>query len=309
MRLLVTGAAGFIGSHLVERLLAEGHEVVGLDSFVPYYPRALKEENLERARGRPAFRFVETDLRSDDLGPALEGVDAILNLAAMAGLARSWTDFDSYVGCNVVGLQRLLEAALARGITRFVHASTSSVYGLEAVGNEDRPTRPVSPYGVTKLAGEHLIEAFRLERGLEPVVLRYFSIYGPRQRPDMAYRIFTEAMLDGLPIIVYGDGRQSRSNTYVDDCVAGTIAALASGRCGTYNIGGGQELTLEDAIDIIAAEVGVTPRIERRPRRPGDQRRTMADVGRAAADFDYRPTVDPRAGLREQVRWTVARRG
>lgn len=308
MRLLVTGAAGFIGSHLAERLLDLGHEVVGLDSFVPYYPRHLKEENLAGLLHRPGFRFLEIDLRTDDLAPALGEVDAVLNLAAMAGLARSWSDFQSYVGCNIAGLQRLLDAALAAGVSRLVHASTSSVYGLDAVGDETRPTHPVSPYGVTKLAAEHLIEAYRVERGLAPIVLRYFSIYGPRQRPDMAYRIFIEAMLEDRPIVVYDDGEQSRSNTYVDDCVAGTVAALGSGLCGTYNIGGGKEITLNEAIAVIADEIGTIPRIEHRPRRPGDQRRTSADVSRAARDLGYRPAVDPDRGLRAQVRWSIGRR-
>jgi nucleoside-diphosphate-sugar epimerase len=307
MRVLITGVAGFVGSHLAERLLNEGHEIVALDCFTDYYPRPVKERNLAGLLRSPRFRFHELDLRVDALDAALEGVDVVVNQAAMAGLMRSWTDFDSYVSCNLTGLQRLIEAA--RDVRRFVHISTSSVYGTDAVGDEDTPTRPISPYGVTKLAAEKLLLAQVAVHGFPATILRYFSIYGPRQRPDMAYHVFTEALMDGRPITVYGDGLQSRSNTYITDAVAGTIAAIDGARIGeVYNIGGGQELGLLEAIGIIAEELGAQPTIRHEPARPGDQRRTWADTARAREAFGYRPRIPPRQGLAEQVRWQAGLR-
>ena len=232
MRIVVTGAAGFIGSHLAERLLADGHEVVGLDAFIPYYPRVIKESNLTKARTHGRYVFFERDLRSDPLAAILEGADAVIHEAAMPGLPASWTSFDQYMTCNLQATQRLLEACRAARVGRLVMASTSSVYGLDATGNESDLPRPVSPYGVTKLAAENLGQAYALSFGLDVVVCRYFSIFGPRQRPDMAYHIFGRALLEGRPIKVFGDGRQSRGNTYVGDCVDGTVRALrgTSGR-------------------------------------------------------------------------------
>jgi UDP-glucuronate 4-epimerase len=309
LQVLVTGAAGFIGSHLCETLLADGHRVVGVDAFVDYYARERKERNLAGLRGCPGFTFHEADLRAAALEPLLEGVDVVVNEAGMPGLARSWTDTEAYLSCNVLAVQRLSEAAVRVGLPRLVHVSTSSVYGTEAVGDEATPTRPISPYGVTKLAAEHLLMAYHDEFGLPALVLRYFSIYGPRQRPEMAYALFTEKLLDGRAITVYGDGRQSRSNTYVSDCVAGTVAALERGEPGeVYNIGGGQELALIDAIGIIAGEVGVEPQLSYEPPRRGDQRRTAADVSKARRVLGYEPLVRPEEGLRRQVAWHVGER-
>jgi nucleoside-diphosphate-sugar epimerase len=306
MRVLVTGAAGFIGSHLSEALIAGGHDVVGLDAFIPYYPRPLKERNLAGLRGAPGFTFHEVDLRTAPIEPLIDGVDAVVHLAAMPGLVRSWTDFDLYLTCNVAATSRLLDACRARDVPRFIHISTSSVYGLDAIGDEDMPTTPVSPYGVTKLAAEHLVMAYVQNFGFPAAILRYFSIYGPRQRPDMAYQIFTEALSEGRPITVFGDGEQSRSSTFVTDAVAGTIAAISGASVGgIYNIAGGRRITLNQAIATIADELGVTPAIERGPARGGDQRHTEADTTRARDTFGYRATVDPEDGLREQVRWFV----
>lgn len=304
MRVLVTGSAGFIGSHLCEALIEAGNQVVGIDAFIPYYPRTSKEDNLAGLCRTDGFTFHEADLRTAPLEPFLDGIDAVLHLAAMPGLVRSWADFDLYLTCNVAATSRLLDACRTAGVGRFIYVSTSSVYGLDAVGDEDMPTIPISPYGVTKLAAEHLVMAYVRTFGFPAAILRYFSIYGPRQRPDMAYRIFTEALSEGRPIAVFGDGSQSRSSTFVSDAVAGTIAAIDGARIGgIYNIGGGRRITLNEAIATIADELGVTPVIEYGPTRDGDQRATEADTTRARATFGYQPRVDPEDGLRAQVQW------
>lgn len=310
MRVLVTGAAGFIGSHLCEALLAEGHGVIGLDAFVGFYPRAVKERNIAAFRGHPDFRFAELDLRRDGLSAAVADADAVVHAAAQAGLRQSWSDFESYLGCNVTGTQRLLEACRGLPIRRFLQVSTSSVYGEDAVGDEEMPLRPVSPYGITKLAAEHLAIAYAREFSLPVAVLRYFSIYGPRQRPDMAYSIFIERLLEGAPVTVFGDGEQSRSNTYIDDCVRGTLQALEGARTGEeYNIGGGETITVNAAITLIAAELGRTPKIQHEPAPPGDQRHTRADTAKAKRAFGYAPAVTPAEGLRRQIAWQRALRG
>ena len=226
-RCLVTGAAGFIGSHLSEALLAKGHDVVGMDAFIPYYPRPLKETNLRGLIEHPRFKFHELDLRTAELAPVLEGCDVVFNEAAMAGLMKSWSEFELYVSCNIIATKRLLEAARDAGTAQFIHVSTSSVYGKEAVGApEDKPLTPFSPYGVTKVGAENLCRAFEANFGVPVTILRYFSVYGPRQRPDMAYNILIRALLDGRPFTMYGDGEQSRSNTFVADCVNATLLAF-----------------------------------------------------------------------------------
>jgi nucleoside-diphosphate-sugar epimerase len=309
VRIVVTGAAGFIGSTLAEALVGAGHEVIGLDAFIDYYPRPMKEANLAGLRDAPGFRFGELDLRTEELDGWLDGADAIVHEAAMAGLMRSWTDLELYASCNILATNRLIEAAQRAGVRRFVLASTSSVYGLEAVGDEDHPLEPSSPYGITKLAAEKLVLAHAATSGFPCTIIRYFSIYGPRQRPDMAYHRFIEAMLDGQPITVFGDGEQTRSNTYIDDAVRGTIQALERGATGgIYNIGGGRTISLNEAIGLIAAHLGIEPVIDRQPARPGDQRHTSADIGRARAALGYAPTVEPSDGLARQVAWHVARR-
>lgn len=306
MQVLVTGAAGFIGSHVCERLIDDGHDVVGLDAFIPYYPRPIKESNLTRLRDEPRFRFVEADLRDGDLHGLVENCEAVIHLAAMAGPA-SWDQFDLYVSCNITGTQRLLEAIRSMGDLerrRFIQVSTSSVYGVDARGNEDAPLHPASPYGITKLAAEQLAFAYHRAFGLPVLALRYFSIYGPRQRPDMAYHIFIQSLLHGEPITIFGDGEQSRGNTFIDDCVTGTVLALTRGRAGeAYNLGGGIPITLNEAISLIEDAVGATARRRYTTARTGDQRHTLADITKARADLGYEPSIAPADGLRSQVEW------
>ncbi len=307
MRVLVTGAAGFIGSHLCESLLRAGHDTVGVDVFTDYYPRKLKEANLEDAKRHPGFRFHELDLRAADLAAALEGVEVVIHAAARPGLDGGWAAFGDYVGCNLMATERLLAASLVASVSRFVLVSTSSVYGSDARGDEQRPTAPISAYGVTKLAAEHLAAAFGRATGLPVVTLRYFSIYGPRQRPDMAFHRFIEQMRQGRPITVYGNGEQSRSNTFIDDCVRGTVLAIERGVPGEiYNIGGGEIVTLRSAITILGEELAIEPVLRHEPDRPGDQRHTAADIGKARATLGFEPIVPVVEGLRRQVRWHLA---
>jgi len=304
MKCLVTGAAGFIGSHLCERLLKDGHTVVGLDGFIPYYPRPRKEANLATARSHRLFQHHELDLRSAPPTSLLDGVEAVFHLAAMPGLTKSWSDFDLYESCNVTATQRLLEAARNRpGLKRFIYASTSSVYGRFSSGDESMPTRPISPYGVTKLAAENLCRVFAEEHGLPLVVLRYFSVYGPRQRPDMGYYRFVQALLSGEPVVVYGDGLQVRGNTYISDCIDATVKATQALPGETYNIGGGQVATVWDILHKLENITGRKAAVRKEPARPGDQRYTCADTGKLTRHLGWQPLVELDEGLARQVEW------
>jgi UDP-glucose 4-epimerase len=304
MKVMVTGVAGFIGSHLAEALVAAGDEVVGLDCFTDYYARSQKEANLVGLLADPAFTFVEADLRTAELEPLLDGCDAVVNEAAMPGLLLGWEGFDTYLSCNVTVAERLGTACLRAGVGHLVHASTSSVYGSDATGPEDTPLLPVSPYGATKLGAELVLDTMHRAEGLPVTILRYFSVYGPRQRPDMAYRALGERMLRGEPLRILGDGQQSRTNTYVSDCVAATMAAIRQPQPGErFNIGGGQELTLLEAVDILAKVLDVEPTLVFEPPRHGDQRRTVADYAKAKATFGWAPTVDPIDGLQREAAW------
>lgn len=303
---VVTGAAGFIGSHLVDRLLADGHRVVGIDCFTDYYPRDVKERNLQAALRHPGFSLVEADLRDNrvDLAGIIESAGVVFHLAAMGGLLRSWSGFESYLSCNVLATQRLLEAARAAGTPHLIHASTSSVYGADSSGDETRPTRPISPYGVTKLAAENLVSAYTLNFGLPATILRYYSIYGPRQRPDMGYHIFIDRILAGDPITIFGDGRQSRGNTFVDDCVAGTVAAMAHGPTGeAFNIGGGEVISALDAVHLLERITGCAAQLRFADPRPGEQSQAHADVAKAGRVLGWAPRTGIEAGLRAQVAW------
>jgi nucleoside-diphosphate-sugar epimerase len=305
MECVVTGAGGFIGSHLCEELLRLGHEVTGVDAFIPYYPRTIKERNLTVALSHPHFRFHELDLRQDPLDDVIARAEVVFHVAAMAGLVKSWTDFDGYWTCNVRGTQRLLEAARdrSRPPRRFIYVSTSSVYGKFSTGDETLPTRPISPYGVTKLAGEHLCRAYSEASGLPIVTLRYFSVYGPRQRPDMGYHRFIKALLEREPIVVYGDGQQVRGNTFVSDCVAATLAAVEGPPGEVYNIGGGETATVWEIIRKLEAIAGYPATILQEDGRPGDQRHTFADTAKLRSHFGWAPRVNLDEGLARQWEW------
>jgi nucleoside-diphosphate-sugar epimerase len=305
MHYLVTGGAGFIGSHLCERLLQSGHQVTGLDSFIPYYPQAAKERNLAEALRHPNFRFQRADLRHDPLDELVVDKDVIFHLAAMPGLVRSWTDFEGYWTCNVQATQRLLEAVQrsAKGLHRFIYVSTSSVYGRYSSGDESLPTKPISPYGVTKLAGEHLCRAYADAYSLPIVVLRYFSVYGPRQRPDMGYYRFIAALLRDQPIEVYGDGQQVRGNTYVTDCVAATLAAVEAHPGELYNIGGGETATVWEIIRKLERLSGRQAKVRQKPPRAGDQRHTFADTTKLRHHFGWEPHTNLDGGLAMQWDW------
>ena len=305
MRCVVTGAAGFIASHLAEHLLRQGHEVTGIDAFIPYYDPEIKRRNLAGIERQPKSRFVQLNLRTDALDPVLDGADVIFHIAAMPGLTASWTDFDLYQSCNVTATQRLLEAVRrsAPRLRRLVYASTSSVYGRYASGDESLPTKPVSPYGVTKLAGEHLCRAYADAFGLPVVALRYFSVYGPRQRPDMGYHKFMRALLDGRPVTVYGDGQQVRGNTYVDDCVAATVAAVGAHPGELYNVGGGETATVWEILQRIEAIAGRRFEVRRESARPGDQRYTFADTTKLRTHFGWEPRTSLDEGLARQWEW------
>ncbi len=307
-RCVVTGAAGFIGSHVVDRLLADGHEVVGVDCFTDYYPRPIKERNLKRALANPRFRLAEADLRDAELAPILEGADILIHEAAMGGLRRSWTEFETYLSCNVLATQRLLDAARSVGVGNMVHVSTSSVYGRESSGDETRPTRPDSPYGVTKLAAENLVLAYHRNFDLPVTVLRYFSIFGPRQRPDMGYTIFIERILRGEEITIDGDGTQTRGNTYIDDCVEATVRVAYAGPTGeVFNIGGGEVVSALDVVRMIERITGREARLRFGPPRAGEQAHALADTSKARARFDWEPSSSVEAGLRAQVAWIQER--
>lgn len=308
MRCVVTGAAGFIGSHLCAALLAAGHQVAGVDTFVPYYPRAVKERNLTHLRRQSHFAFHELDLRADDLDPltsVLEGAEAVFHLAAMGGLLASWTAFDGYLTCNVQATQRLLEAVRrAGGVRRLVHASTSSVYGDYVTGPETTTPCPVSPYGITKLAAEHLVQTYDRQFDVPATVLRLFSVYGPHQRPDMGYYQFIDRLLTDRLITVYGDGTQRRGNTYVGDIVrAFLLADERFERGAVYNVGGAEEVSANEVLALLEELTGRRARVEYGPHRPGEQRRALADTTLARERLGFTPGTPLREGLRAQVEW------
>jgi UDP-glucose 4-epimerase len=308
MTCLVTGVAGFVGSHLAERLLREGHDVIGIDCFVPYYPRWMKEKNVAGLVDHPRFRFLEADLLQTDLPGLLgQGIEYVFHQAAQAGVRASWgEEFAEYTTLNVLATQRLLEAAKAHPLQKFVYASSSSIYGDVTVlpMREDALPRPMSPYGVSKLAAEHLCYLYCKNFGVPTIALRYFTVYGPRQRPDMAFHRFLRFLSEGRAIPVYGDGGQTRDFTYVDDIVEANLLARDAAVVGeVFNIGGGTTIALNDAIAVCAEVVGTRAILQVQPVEKGDVRQTLADVSRAQHCLGYRPRVRLAEGLAAEWRW------
>lgn len=312
MRTLVTGVAGFVGSTLAERLLADGHAVVGIDNFTPYYGRAIKEHNLATLRAQPGFTFMDGDLNALDLRATLDGVEVVFHQAAQAGVLASWGEtFQTYIDSNIRAMQRLLEAARDQpALQRFVYASSSSVYGntRDLPARETGMTAPVSPYGVTKLAGEHLCHLYATNFGVPTVSLRYFTVYGPRQRPDMAIHKFIRATLTDQPITVYGDGSQTRDFTYITDIVAANLAAatrdLAPGS--VYNTGGGSRISVAELIDLIQELAGNRTQLNHIAKQAGDAKHTAADLTAARRDLGFAPQVGHRDGISAEIAWMRA---
>ncbi len=308
MHALVTGAAGFIGSHLVEALLDRGDTVIGVDCFTDYYATDTKRRNLAVAERSAGFELVDADLLDLDLTDVLDGVDLVFHHAAQPGVRLSWADgFSTYVRHNVEATQRLLEAARSVEVQRCVYASSSSIYG-----NADRYPcvetdlpRPFSPYGVTKLAAEQLCVAYAENYGLSTTSLRYFTVYGPRQRPDMAFHRLIQASLSETPFPLYGDGSQERDFTYVADVVAANLAAAdADTRPGSvFNVAGGGSAKLREVIELVEQLTGRPVPIDRRGDQAGDVARTGGDIGRAEAHLGWTPVVETSVGLAAQVAW------
>jgi UDP-glucose 4-epimerase len=312
-RALVTGCAGFIGSHLTESLLADGVAVLGVDCFNDNYARREKLENLAHAQVWKQFEFVPIDLARGDLQQLVDEADVVFHLAAEPGVRSSWgARFDSYLRNNVLATQHLLEAAKSSPCARFVYASSSSVYGQAErfPTPEDLGPAPISPYGATKLTGEHLCGMYHVNHGVPTVILRFFTVYGPRQRPDMAFNIFCRAALDGGTVTVYGDGRQTRDFTYVSDVVDAVRAAAVARDVdgGVYNIGGGAQIGLVEAIGLIEEMAGAPLDVRHLEVQHGDVRDTGADTTRARQDLGFHPRAGLKAGLRAEFEWLAAAR-
>jgi UDP-glucuronate 4-epimerase len=312
MHALVTGCAGFIGSHLTDALLAQRVIVRGVDAFTPYYDPACKRANLAGSLAHDGFEFVEADLRTAELAPLLDGIDVVFHLAAQPGVRVSWSDgFPLYVEHNVLATQRLLEGVRERSLRRVVYASSSSVYGNAPryPTTEDDVPHPHSPYGVTKLAGEHLCGLYAENYGIPAVSLRYFTVYGPRQRPDMGFFRFLDAAVGRRPLPLFGDGEQIRDFTYVADVVAATMAAgeaeLPAGS--VFNVAGRSETTVNELIGLIGELVGYAVGVEYLPRQPGDVRQSGGATNRAHVALGWEPTVTLRDGIAAQLAWMRAR--
>ena len=316
MNVLITGVAGFIGSHLTERLISEGYHVIGVDGFTDYYPRQMKERNLANLRDHERFTLIEGDLLDVDLAALLQrelstglpaDIEFVFHFAAQPGVRASWGEnFEIYVRSNVLATQRLLEGAKETKLKKFVYASSSSIYGdaQSFPTPEDVTPDPISPYGVTKLAGEHLCQLYWRNYGLPMVCLRYFTVYGPRQRPDMAFHRFIRATLEEREIVVYGDGEQTRDFTHVDDAVEAAIRAVEAPVVGeVFNIGGGSPVAINEVISALEDILGRRARVRHIEPQRGDVRDTWAEIAKAARVLGYHPQVRLVDGLQEQVSW------
>jgi nucleoside-diphosphate-sugar epimerase len=307
MKAVVTGVAGFVGSTLAQRLVESGWTVRGIDCFLDYYPRAIKERNIAGLKNSPNFSMIEANLLQTDITSLLRGAEVVFHQAAQAGVRASWGEyFRTYTDNNVLATQRLLDGVRrSDSVKRVVYASSSSIYGdAESLPTQESTTpAPVSPYGVTKLAAEHLMRLYTTEFGIPTVSLRYFTVYGPRQRPDMAFHRFIKAGLKGETLTLYGDGLQSRDFTYIDDIVRANIAAVDHGHPGgVYNLGGGTQATVNEVLQIIEGIVGPL-KIKREERQAGDAKHTSAATEAARRDLNFTPTVSLRDGLLQEAEW------
>jgi len=306
MRCLVTGCAGFIGSHLSQKLVQSGFEVVGIDCFTDYYDRKIKEANVREVLDSDLFSLKREDLLNTDLGRLLEGVDYIFHHAAQPGVLASWGErFETYLNNNILATQKLLESAKEIDLKSFVFASSSSVYGdCELPMREDRFPTPISPYGVSKLACENLCHSYWRNFGVPVVSLRYFTVYGPRQRPDMAFHKFIKSILQGEEVTIYGDGKQTRDFTYIDDAVNSTILAVEKSCAGEIlNIGGGSYISVNGAVKLLEEIVEKKARIRYIEKRKGEMEATWADIGKARKMLGYNPRFNLREGLVNEIEW------
>jgi len=309
MRIIVTGAAGFIGSWLSEELLARGHEVTGIDCLTDYYAPEIKRRNLKAALQNKNFHFLEQDLLKTNLSKLLNGCSIIFHQAAQAGVRESWgQSFETYTNNNILVTQRLLEASKDSSVERFIYASSSSVYGnaTNIPVTEDEPTLPVSPYGVTKLAAENLCLLYHKNYGIPAIALRYFTVFGPRQRPDMAFNKFINAILQKKPIHIFGDGEQTRDFTYIEDAVEANMLAMERGEPGSiYNIGGGARISVNRTIELLESILGKKATRNYSDPQKGDVLHTWADTTRAQTDLGFAPRYDVEKGLKKECEWIV----
>lgn len=306
MKAIVTGCAGFIGSHLAEELLKRGYQVIGIDCFTDYYSRQIKEHNLQSLMTHKNFMFIAKNLLELDVQSILTGVDVVFHQAAQAGVRSSWgSHFQIYVNNNILATQCLLEALVDTRIP-LIYASSSSVYGETKIlpMREEHPTHPISPYGVSKLAAEHLCYLYWKNYGVCTISLRYFTVYGPRQRPDMAFHRFIKAMLKNEELVIYGNGQQTRDFTFVADAVAANLQALESENWGkVYNIGGGTRITLSEVIKLLEQLMGKTAKVKYTEAQHGDVSHTYADTTLARTELGFSPKAKLTDGLQAEIEW------